>query len=164
MSSESMQTVLPARQSFERLSPLFLPPSLHVRPTHHHHHLHHRGYHHSSLPSGHCRGRNQRAHHGIGIQPGTKTGENKPLSSFFLPFFFFFLVFFRFSDASLASPPPPPHHHHHHLLSRCLSTVSEGIEGKENHEDYYFFLALSRGVFRPLGAGGGGFPQLGADR
>ena len=60
MSSASMQTVLPAHQSFERLSPLFLPPSLHVRPTHHLHlHLHRRRrrrYQHSSLPSGHTAG------------------------------------------------------------------------------------------------------------
>ncbi|KAA8594195.1 hypothetical protein FQN60_005029, partial [Etheostoma spectabile] len=38
--------------------------------------------------------------------------------------------------------------------------LSEGIKGKKN-EDYYFVLAL--GVFRPLGAGNRGFPQLSAD-
>ncbi len=79
---------------------------------------------------------------------GQNGEENLSHLSSFPPFFL--TPFF------LASPPLL-------FLSRCLSTVSEGIEGQKN-EDYYFCLALSRGVFRPLGAGDGGFPQFSADR
>lgn len=139
MSSSSMQAVLPARQSFYEF-PLTLSLSLcsHVHRTH------------SFLLSGHCRERTDRNHHGIGIRPG-KRGKIKPLlsSSLFFPVSFFLAPFSVFSHL--------PH------LPRCLSTVSEGIELKKN-EDYNFFLALSRGVFRPLGAGDRGFPQLSADR
>ncbi|KAF3847831.1 hypothetical protein F7725_020859 [Dissostichus mawsoni] len=111
-----------------------LPPSVHVHRTH------------NSLLSGHCGGSQERAHHGIGILLD-KTGE-KPLSHL-SSFFPLFLTPFSLS-LSRTSPPRSP--------SRCLSTVSKGIEGKKN-EDYYFVLALSRGVFRPNGAGDGAFPS-----
>lgn len=79
-----------------------------------------------------------------------ETGENKTS----LIFFSLFSPSLFFSSAFFCHLPHLP---------RCLSTVSEGIELKKN-EDYNFFLALSRGVFRPLGAGDRGFPQLSADR